>query len=235
MAVIMAVVMAVPSYAETIWGKRQKVMQGQGGAEETKAEALESAVQEEESIPGAYNEEAEMEPAYEDEEEYADIHKTTSETTDPYEIYVPEEYGTIIESYKGTNGKLIMHIQDPHVNYEGQMNIAKILESLIEDYNLNTVLLEGKVTDRDFSYVRDRAPLEERIKKADKLLKETYINGVDYISIATDLDMKIQGIEDKKLYDINTEAMQEMDQLKGAGTEYMSKMAVTCDAVKSKV
>jgi hypothetical protein len=176
-----------------------------------------------------------MEPAYEDEEEYADIHKTTSETTDPYEIYVPEEYGTIIESYKGTNGRLIVHIQDAHTNYESQKNEAGILENLVNDYGMKLIMLEGKLTDMNFNYIRDWAPVEERIKNADELLKNGDINCVNYLNLATDYDINIQGIEDKNLYDKQRNTLWEMDKFKDAALEYIGKITIAITTLKPRI
>ncbi|MBU4343249.1 MAG: hypothetical protein KKG21_04490, partial [Candidatus Omnitrophica bacterium] len=75
------------------------------------------------------------------------IKHTFQRSINPLKIKIPKEYGTIIESHVGSNGKLIIHIQDAHANYEGQMNLANILESLINDYELNLILVEGGSTD----------------------------------------------------------------------------------------
>lgn len=205
---VIITVVAGFSYAETIWEKRQKAMQQNTG--ETKTEAPELK---QETV-------------------------TTSEAVDGIDLYsivIPREYGTIIESYKGTNGKLIVHVQDAHMNYEAQKNSADILASLIENYGFNLVLLEGKVGEGDFSYVRERAPLDERIEKADRLLKSGDINGVNYLNIASDYAMNIRGIEDKAVYESQRSALWEMDKFKDAALEYTDKMMYAIAALKPKI
>ena len=147
-----AIVMSCPSYAASIWDKRKgatgKTTQAPEPVEET-TEALEEL----EELP------------------FEDL---LTDALDPEDIFIPDQYGSIIETHKGTNGKLIIHVQDAHANYEGQINAAKILESLIEDVNLNVILPEGQFDERGYKYLRDRLPLEERIEVADRLVKNGY-------------------------------------------------------------
>lgn len=224
------------SYAETIWEKRQKALQQ--GAAGTKASAPETAVEEKQRVPGAYSEEAEQALRLQAEEAAQGAAATVSAAQgaiDPYSITILEQYGTIIESYKGTNGNLIVHIQDAHANYEAQKNIAGIFESLINNYGINLVLMEGKVTDKDFKYLRYKASLDARKEIADGFLKEGLFNGVNYLDLASDYPIVIQGIEDKTLYDINGIALWGMDKFKDAALEYVSKMTAAADTLKPKI
>lgn len=125
-------------------------------------------------------------------------------------ITIPKEFGKIKEAYQSPysgrdDHKIILHVQDVHANYEAQKSLADMLEHLVKSYGIDIVLIEGRATDEDFSYLRERAPVSERKKKADELLKEGTISGEDYVSIATDLALKFQGIEDKGLYEKNVE------------------------------
>ncbi len=163
------------------------------------------------------------------------IRKTFQRLIDPLKIKIPEEYGTIIKTHRGSNGKLIIHIQDAHANFEGQMSLANILETLIIDYDLNLILVEGGSTDSDFTYLRDRAPLEERREKAEKLLKDGIIAGEDYLNIASDYPMSFQGIEDRSLYNKNVDALWEIDKFKGVGLEYIERLVSISDILKKHI
>ncbi len=154
---------------------------------------------------------------------------------DPQKIEIPEQYGTIIETHRGTNNKLIIHIQDAHCNYEGQINEANILESLINDYDLNLILKESKLTDRDFKYLRPRLPVEERKEVAEELLRDGYITGVNYLDLGSDYPITIQGLEDKELYDNNISALWEIDRFKDLAGEYVIRLAAVADAIKPKI
>jgi len=163
------------------------------------------------------------------------IKRTFQRQLDPLKIKIPKEYGTIIESHRGSNGKLIVHIQDAHANYEGQMNLANILESLIQDYELNLILVEGGSTDADFTYLRNRASLEERKEKAGKLLKEGILAGEDYLNIASDYPMSFQGIEDRSVYDANVDALWEIDKFKDIAAEYIANLIAVSDILKKRI
>lgn len=134
-------------------------------------------------------------------------------------ISIPEKHGNIKDYYqapslKRKKTKLIFHIQDIHVNYEAQKNLANILEYLIETYGLSVILVEGGITDKDFSYIRDWAPIEERRKKADQLMKEGVISGETYVDIASDYPLKFQGIEEQRLYEKNMEIYLEVEKFR---------------------
>ncbi len=154
---------------------------------------------------------------------------------DPLKIKIPEEFGTVVESHRGSNGRLIIHIQDAHANFEGQMNLANILEALIKDYNLKLILVEGGNTDADFTYLRERAPLEERKERAEKLLKDGIISGEEYLNIASDYPMAFQGIEDRTLYDKNLEAMSEIDRFKDIALEYVEGLINVAEKLKLNI
>lgn len=202
------------SYAATLWEQRGKVIQA---TKESKP--VEEPSESEETIL-----------------DKSEVKKDVSDLSiEPTDIVIPDQYGTIIETHEGTNGKLIVHVQDAHMNYEGQKNAAHILESLIEDYGLKLILLEGKVSSLNFNYIRARSPLDERIGKADELLKKGEINGVNYLNIATDYHIIIHGVEDKRIYDENRQALWEIDRFKDLASEYVNKLIVVSDVLKTKI
>ncbi|MFC1624729.1 hypothetical protein ACFL28_05450, partial [Candidatus Omnitrophota bacterium] len=161
--------------------------------------------------------------------------KTFQSLIDPLKIKIPDEFGTVIESHRGSNGKLIVHIQDAHANFEGQMNLANILEALIKEHELKLILVEGGYTDADFTYLRNRASLEERKEKAEKLLRDGIISGEEYLNIASDYPMSFQGIEDRELYDAHVEALWEVDRFKDVAIEYVDKLRVASDILKTRI
>ena len=197
-------------YAETIWEKRQKALN---------PEAQPKAEQKAEEI---------AEPDISD-------YPVALDPADPSSITVPSMYGTIIDSYKGTNGKLIVHIQDAHANYEAQKNIAGIIESLLGGYDMKLVFREGGSTDKDFTYLRKEANLDARMRASEKLLKDATITAIDYVNLTTDYPMTIQGIEDRSLYDENRFSILEMDKFRGVASDYVNKMSALADTLKPKI
>lgn len=192
-------------HAESIWEKRKKAVE-----EIIETPAPVEEVEEAEEMIGA-------------------------DSIDPSAITIPDQYGTILETHRGTNGKLIVHIQDAHMNYEAQKNEAHVLESLIRDYDLTLILLEGKVSDLNFDRIRKRALLYERTERADKLLKNGDINGVNYLNIASNYPMVIQGIEDIDVYDKNINMLWEIDKFKDIAGEYVEKLTVAANKLKPQI
>lgn len=152
-------------------------------------------------------------------------------------LVIPGEFGSVKEVYQppsqtGKDGKIVFHIQDVHTNYEAQKNLANILEYLVETYGIELVLVEGGITDKDFSYIREWATLDERQRKADDLLREGIISGETYVDIATDLPLKFQGIEDKGLYEENMEIYLKVDGFREAGLEVVGKLSAAAEGLK---
>jgi len=148
------------------------------------------------------------------------------------DIKVPEQYGRLKESFSGNSGKLIIQIQDIHSNYEGQKNLANILISLIEDHKLKVIMMEGGITDRDFSYLRMWHSVEERKKKAAKLLKDGVITGEAYVNIATDYPLKFQGAEDRELYEKNMDAYLKTELFAEEGLQLVTRLRNISDNLK---
>lgn len=152
-------------------------------------------------------------------------------------VSIPKKLGKVREVYQApvigrTSQKVIFHIQDVHANYEAQKNMADILEHLIMTYGISVILVEGGITDKDFSYIRDWASLEERKKKAGELLKEGIISGETYVDIASDFPLKFQGIEDQKLYEANMEAYLEIGVFRSKALLVLSDFKNTADKLK---
>ena len=218
------------SYAETIWEKRQKALQDQGAeqtqpAPEAKKEVIAPVKEAAPSVDVPAAEEEIPVPA----------EKIALDPSNPFNITVPAMYGTIIDSHKGTNGKLIIHIQDAHANYEAQKNISSIIEDMFNTNKLKLILKEGNTTDKDFAYLRNKATLQGRIKSAENLLKDATISGIEYFTLTTNYPVAVQGLEDKQLYSDNKEALWEMDKFKDVTLEYLNKISKACDQLKSKV
>ncbi|MDO8603073.1 MAG: hypothetical protein Q7O04_04400 [Candidatus Omnitrophota bacterium] len=202
-------------YAETLWEKRQKALKGTEGRQ---GELIEEESQEQEQVQTA-----------------GPIEEISSNLSDLATITIPQQYGSIIETYEGTNGNLIVHIQDAHANYEAQKNIAAIAEYLIKNYNINLILREGASTEKNFAYLREKASLEARRRAAEKLLKNATITGIDYLTLTSNYPMAFQGIEDKALYDANKNALWAMDKFKDAALEYVRKIEKSADSLKQKI
>lgn len=117
------------------------------------------------------------------------------------DIVIPHQYGTIMESFKGDSGKVIVHIQDLHANKEAQLSSGKLLEGLFRKHGLDFVGVEGAKGKIDLT-VPMNFPQNDQLRKklADMFLDSGELTGEEYITITESLPFTIWGIEDRNLY-----------------------------------
>lgn len=132
------------------------------------------------------------------------------------EIKVPSRFGNIKEVFTALNQtpagqRTIIQIQDAHCNYEAQKNLVKILESLVKDYGLKLILVEGGSGDVSLSFLRAYADKKSREEVAESYLRAGKISGEEYLNIVSDADLELYGIEDQGLYDTNLDTFLQLD------------------------
>jgi hypothetical protein len=121
----------------------------------------------------------------------------------PKDILVPRNIGTVKETHLGDNGKLVIHIQDAHCNYEAQSNIARILEHIIRKYKVNLVAVEGADGVVNTEWFKAFPDSEIRRDVADYFMKKGELTGTEFLSITKDYPFTIYGAEDRKTYQKN--------------------------------
>lgn len=159
-------------------------------------------------------------------------------TTDPQKIYVDPKFASVKEMWvpaSGKSDKLIVYIQDAHCNYEAQKNSARILESLINNYGLKLVLVEGAVGNANLSYLRKSATREKRIEVAERYLRDGNIAGEEYLDLISDYDFKIEGVENEDLYGYNLEAFFNVEKFKTKALAILSKLDLLVKNLKAHV
>lgn len=153
------------------------------------------------------------------------------------DIKIPTDSGSVKEIHRGPNGKLIIHIQDAHTNYEGQKNLAGILKELIEKYGINLVLVEGGHGDVSLSNLRHFSTSEERAAVADEYLKRGKIAGEEYLDIVSDpsFKFKLYGIEDENLYNSNLDQFLKIDKFADEANNFIASMEDTLAILKREI
>ncbi len=155
----------------------------------------------------------------------------------PIPLKIHEGHGHIVEGYKAEEkpGRVIIHIQDIHTNYEAQKNMSKIIEALIKDKGLKLIMVEGGWGDVGLSYLRDYADKERRLEVAEEYLKEGKISGEEYLDIISDYDMDIEGIEEESLYKKNLDTFFKIEAFRKEGSERIEQLKKIADALKQKI
>ena len=98
---------------------------------------------------------------------------------DPALLKVPHQFARVQEIHQGTNGHLIIHVQDAHSNLSGQKHLAKTLEHMLPNHDLSLVLVEGATSDVTLTELKGIASTEVWKKVAYRFLTQGQISGED--------------------------------------------------------
>jgi len=152
--------------------------------------------------------------------------------TNPDKIIIPRELGLVKSKFIGNEGRLVIHIQDAHCNYEAQTNIAKMLENLVKNYNITLVSVEGADGYLDTSWFKSFPDEDVRREVADYFMKKGEITGPEFISITTDLPIKLFGAETRSYYIDNLNAFTSSYPLKEDTEKYFNNIKAVLNRLK---
>ncbi len=150
----------------------------------------------------------------------------------PSLLTTPSDELTVRETHAGTNGKLILHIQDPHTNFSGQKSLAAGLAGLLDRYAIDRVLVEGADRDVSLDGLRVTADLEVWKRIAYRELMKGRIAGEEYLNLISDRPMRILGIENMRLYDEALVHYAAMARDRGTILEDIRTMRLALDRIK---
>lgn len=130
---------------------------------------------------------------------------------DPSSLQIPSHFAEIKETYRGSSGYTVIHIQDAHCIYEAQHNIAKTLGYLKQQYGISLFTMEGAADEltgvREFSSF-PHEPTRETV--SDYMLKNGRISGLEYFSITHKNAGYVTGLENRELYVKNLDQFKHM-------------------------
>jgi len=155
----------------------------------------------------------------------------------PQGIEINKDLARIKKYHKGTNDKLIIHLQDLHVNYKSQKQAAQVIKDLTDKYGINLVLVEGGWGDVGLSELRGYASKDAREKLADEYLKRGEIAGEEYLDIISnkDFDIKLWGIEDESLYRKNLNQYIAIDNIRLEAQDFLNRLRHEVESLKTKI
>lgn len=155
--------------------------------------------------------------------------------TDPDKIVIPKDTGILKSKFKGSPDRLIIHIQDAHCNYEAQTNIAKLIESFVKNDGLKLVSVEGADGVVDTSWFKAFPDEEIRKEVATYFMKKGEITGPEYLSITTDLPIKLFGAETREYYIQNLNAFTSSYPLKAETEKYYNQIKGALNRLKGYI
>ena len=150
-------------------------------------------------------------------------------------VSIPLGFGEIKNTFRGTNGKTIIHILDAHCNYSAQHAVAGIVDHLSNNYNIDTIFLEGGSGDYDLSLFTNIRDSEMRYKISDYFVKEGRINGPEFYAINNPDKIKLFGIEEEDLYSKNLNIYRSSIPLKEDIDKYLDTFSGAIANLKLKV
>lgn len=154
--------------------------------------------------------------------------------SDPARFQVPFEYTTLKEFYAGTNGKLIIHIQDAHANYSGQMSMAKALDKMMTAYGEYLVLTEGASKDVTLTALKPLAAPADWQIAAKRFLQKSVIAGEEYLNLTSKHPIKIRGVEYRALYDQALATYADLVDKRQEILTYLHRIQASIDRLKAK-
>lgn len=129
-----------------------------------------------------------------------------------YSLIVPEQYADVLARYKGADDYTVVIVQDAHIHYEAQRNVAHLIHSLVKDVTDTDsrrliVGVEGADGVIDFNAFRAKRDQSNFDAIADYYLREGMLTGAEYAAIVAPEEMTVVGIEDMALYQQNYAAI----------------------------
>jgi len=158
----------------------------------------------------------------------------------PSALEIPLQFSNLKEIYNantagaGSPRPYIIHIQDAHSNYSGQLNLSKTLDTLIKKYQIKDILVEGGSKDNSLNEIRKLAPKEVWDKVAKKFLLEGKLQGEEYLNLTSKHNMKILGIEDMTLYMDSLKSYSLLATQREKTLNYLKKIQTSLEKLKNK-
>ena len=164
----------------------------------------------------------------------ASIHQSITPNT----ISIPEQHGRVEKTKDGSKQPLVVLIKDAHCVYEVQQNITEILKTLIANYQLDFVGVEGATGLVNPAILLENNPAPELVAKVtDKYLRNGLLTAAEVLSANKGINpgFTIWGVEDLKLYLNNYQAFQDTLKTNKEALESCSTLASFIEKAKKEI
>ena len=149
-------------------------------------------------------------------------------------IFVPEQFGTVEEVFKGSGDRMVIHIQDAHTDPVAQRNISAILDRLLANYDVDAVWVEGASGVIDTALISSFPGARTKDAVAGSFIDAARMSGAEHFSITSGRLIGLFGAEDQKLYDENVDAFKTSWKKRDAVMAALDGMRTSLDALKDK-
>ncbi|MBI2167302.1 MAG: glycogen/starch synthase [Candidatus Omnitrophica bacterium] len=147
-------------------------------------------------------------------------------------LQISGEFGEVRESRQGESGKVIIHIQDSHSNFEAQKNIARIIQELAKS-GVSLVGLEGASEPPRIEEFRNYPSPRPKEEVGLELVKRGDFTGGELGGILSVPEVRLFGVEDKRLYLRNYRAFQSVAEIRKEILDALSDLEKTIGNFKA--
>ncbi|MBD3379603.1 MAG: GNAT family N-acetyltransferase, partial [Candidatus Omnitrophica bacterium] len=123
------------------------------------------------------------------------------------EIDIPYDLGEVTDASLDGGNNFIINVQDAHASLSAQHSIASILDTLVRNYDIELLALEGSDGYIDTSILKTFPNKEARDNTARYLMREGKLSAGEFFSITRDdVEVTLCGVENQELYRANLES-----------------------------
>lgn len=158
-------------------------------------------------------------------------------------ITIPHDIATVKQIYNsqsagapGSQSKVVIQIQDAHSSLGAQEAISSVLDSLVKNYDLKLVAIEGSSGYIDTSVLKTFPDEKIRKNTAASLMSQGKMSAGEFYSIVTaNKNIALYGIENKDLYRENREQFRRVYEARGAVSGDIDALIKELEDVRGKV
>ncbi len=151
-------------------------------------------------------------------------------------ICVPKNIAITKDVYNAEGAdKTIINIQDAHASLSAQDSIVSILDSLVTNYDLSLVAIEGSSGYIDTSILKTFPDENIRKETAKYLMRNGRMSAGEFFSITSGKPIALYGIEDKPLYNENLEQFRSICEINESTGRDMKGFLAALKSLQNKV
>jgi anaerobic magnesium-protoporphyrin IX monomethyl ester cyclase len=158
------------------------------------------------------------------------------------EISVPKNLVSSQESYNApilnTQYSIlntIINIQDAHASLSAQESIVSILDSLVTNYDLSVVAIEGSAGYIDTSLLKTFPDQKARDNMAKGLMAKGLMSAAEFFSITSGKNIALYGIEDRAIYKRNVEEFRRVYEMNESVKKDVDGLLYAMNGLKDKI
>ncbi|MCM8761072.1 MAG: hypothetical protein NC933_02910, partial [Candidatus Omnitrophica bacterium] len=150
-------------------------------------------------------------------------------------ITVPKDFAVTKEVYTAPGDKTIINIQDAHASLGAQESIASILDSLVTNYDLKLVAVEGSAGYIDTSILRTFPDENIRKNTARYFMREGKMSAGEFFAITSSKPIALYGIEDRSLYLENAEQFRKVHEINNTVQKDLAALLGDLKTLRKKI